>query len=529
MKLILKLNGWNCLEVLSDGSSRFVSVISGDNKYLVKVDADGVGKIVLHASNLQDNRVEVKNALSISKKRLMAFRAKSLMKKKLKSTFDNNASLVCQYLSLYSHENNVRWNINVDDNIKNSVGYSEYATKWIAFQEKGELQSFSMPTSIKPIVSIVIPTYGRVDLVYRLLLSILLQNNKNTPYEIIIAEDASSEGCEIDSYVSGVSVIRNKQNLGFLKNCNNAIDKAKGKFVVLLNNDTYVGNDWLYELLSPFNGDSKTGLVGAKLLYPNGDIQEAGGIVWNNGRPWNVAKGKDSYHCEYSYTREVDYVSGAVLCFKKQLWCELNGFDERYSPAYYEDTDFAFKVKAAGLRVVYAALCNVVHDEGQSHGTDLTTGIKQYQAVNSEHFKAKWNDSFKNLGKEGEELNIQKDRGIEFRVLFIDATTPEPNKNAGSYAAIQEVKLFQSLGAKVTFIPENLAYWNEYTKDLQRLGVEAIYAPYFYRVEEFINKRISEFDLIYITRNEVASRYIDTIKNKAPNTPVFFKDRKSVV
>ncbi len=524
MVITLKLNGWNCLEVLSDGTSRFVSLVTGEITYLVKVNAEGVGKIVLHSSSLQSGRIEVKNALSVSKKRLMAFRAKSLMLKKLKGDVSKTETLVADYLGGFSSENNVRWNFDIENNIHNSVNYIEYADKWSAFQEKGEIQALSMPVNFDPVVSIVIPTYGRTDLVYRLLLSILLQDDKSISYEVIVAEDASDSGCIIDDYVEGIKVIRNKINLGFLKNCNNAINQVKGEFVVLLNNDTYVTRDWLSELLQPFKRDSKTGLVGAKLLYPNGDIQEAGGIVWNNGQPWNVAKGKDSYHCEYSYTREVDYLSGAVLCFRNQVWQELGGFNECYSPAYYEDTDFAFKVKAAGLKVVYAAMCKIVHDEGQSHGTDVTSGVKKYQAINSEYFKSNWQGSFKYLGKEGHQLHLNKDRGIKFRVLFIDATTPEPNKNAGSYAAVQEIKLFQSLGAKVTFVPENLAYWNEYTKDLQRIGVEAIYAPYFYRVEEFLNKRLEEFDLVYITRNEVASRYMDTIKTKSPNTPVFFNN-----
>ena len=523
---MLKLNGWNCLEVLSDDTSHFVSVTSGLQKYLVKVDAYGVGKIVLHNSQLKQGSVTIENASKVKKTRLAGFRAKSLMRKKLniKGVNSSSKSLSEKYLALFSKENNVRWNLDIEEILKDSIAYQAYEDNWLAFHERAEYQSFSIPSSSDPLVSIVIPTYGRLDLVYRLLLSIVMQDDQSIKYEVIVAEDASESGCNIGKYVSGITLIRNKQNLGFLKNCNHAVSQAKGKYVVLLNNDTYVTKNWLKELLTPFNSNERTGLVGAKLLYPNGNIQEAGGIVWNNGQPWNVAKGKDSYHCEYNYTREVDYLSGAALCIKKQLWNDLGGFDERYTPAYYEDTDLAFKAKAAGYKVIYAALCNIVHDEGQSHGTDIKSGVKHYQSINDDKFKDTWQSSFKELGEEGVNLSLEKDRGIKFRVLFIDATTPEPNKNAGSYAAIQEMKLFQSLGAKVTFVPENLAYWNEYTKDLQRMGVEAVYAPYYYRVEEFLAKRLNEFDLVYITRNEVANRYIDIIKNKAPSTPIFFNN-----
>lgn len=526
MSFILKLSGWNCLEVLSDGTSHFVSVTSGSQQYLVKVDAHGIGKIVLHEEKLKQGSVTVENASQVKVTRLMGFRARSLMRKKLKrKKIDvSNAALVEDYLAIFIKANNVRWNLDIEAIMKDSFAYQAHAERWLTFQERGTYQNFTIPCSENPLVSIVIPTYGRMDLVYRLLLSIIMQDDQLVEYEVIVSEDASDHGCDIDEYVSGITLIRNLKNLGFLKNCNQAIAKAKGKYVVLLNNDTYVTKNWLSELLAPFNSDEKSGLVGAKLLYPNGNIQEAGGIVWGNGQPWNVAKGKDSYHCEYSYTRQVDYVSGAVLCIKKQLWDELNGFDECYTPAYYEDTDLAFKVKAAGLKVVYAPLCNVVHDEGQSHGTDTESGVKQYQEINAVCFKETWKTSFKNLGSEGVDLHLKKDRDIKFRVLFIDATTPEPNKNAGSYAAFQEIKLFQSLGGKVTFIPDNLAYWGGYTKDLQRIGVEAIYAPYYHRVEDFIEKRIEEFDLVFITRKEVASRYVDIISSKVPDTPIFFNN-----
>ena len=520
----LKLSGWNCLEVLSDGSSRFVTVLAGKKKHLVKVDAQGVGKIVLHSSGLKNGFVYAENANAISKKRLMAFRAKSLMLKKLKSNIDRTLPLYKQYLTLFASENNIRWNIDIADCMASSVNYAVYGERWKQCIGGGELESFKLNTSKSPLVSIVIPTYGRIDLVYRLLLSIHLQDSGIFEYEVIVSEDASELGCDVDEYVSGITLIKNPKNLGFLKNCNNAVSQAKGKFIVLLNNDTFVTPNWLQELLHPFEQNNKAGLVGGMLLYPNGDIQEAGGIVWNNGQPWNVAKGKDSYHCEYNYTREVDYISGAALCMKKQLWDELNGFDERYAPAYYEDTDFAFKVKSLGYKVLYTPLCKIVHDEGQSHGTDTESGVKQYQVINAECFKDTWKASFKNLGSEGIDLHLEKDRGTYFRVLFIDATTPEPNKNAGSFAAVKEMELFQSLGAKVTFIPENLAYWNEYTKDLQRMGVEAIYAPYYYKVEDFLDKRLEEFDLVYITRNEVASRYVDSIKRISPKIPIFFNN-----
>src|SRR6185312_17110384 len=91
--------------------------------------------------------------------------------------------------------------------------------------------------------------------------------------------------------------------------------------------------------------------------------------------------------------RDVDYVSGASLMIPAALFNELNGFDSRYAPAYYEDTDLAFAVRAAGKRVIYQPESVVVHFEGISSGTDLQAGVKQYQLINKEKFAEKWTEA----------------------------------------------------------------------------------------------------------------------------------------
>jgi O-antigen biosynthesis protein len=278
--------------------------------------------------------------------------------------------------------------------------------------------------------------------------------------------------------VPGVRFFRHEKAQGFIRSCNDGAKTARGAYVLMLNNDTEVSSGWIDELLYVFEHFNDVGMAGAKLLYPNGQLQEAGGIVWNNGDPWNYGREGNPREPRYNYTRQVDYLSGACVMLRKALWDELRGFDERYVPAYFEDADLAFRVRERGLKTFYTPFSQVIHFEGISSGKSVTSGAKRFQEVNRPKFKARWSRAFKNNGAIGRDPDLNKDRNIRFRALVIDFTTPQPDRDAGSYAAVQEIRLLQSLGFKVTFVPDNLAYLAKPTEDLQRTGVECIYAPF---------------------------------------------------
>jgi GT2 family glycosyltransferase len=139
-----------------------------------------------------------------------------------------------------------------------------------------------------------------------------------------------------------------------------------------------------------FRNYPDAGAVGGKLILPDGTLQEAGGIVFCDGSAANLGRGDNLEAAMYNYVREVDYCSAALLATRRSLFEKLDGFDERYKPAYYEDTDYCFKVREADYRVYYQPESAVIHLEGATSGMDTTRGVKRYQVINQEKFAQKW-------------------------------------------------------------------------------------------------------------------------------------------
>jgi GT2 family glycosyltransferase len=374
-----------------------------------------------------------------------------------------------------------------------------------------------------PLVSIVIPVYNQFFYTHQCLVS-LLRNLSDCSFEVILVDDCSTDETYLaPELLQGVKILRNVENLGFVGSCNRGAAEASGKYVFFLNNDTTLNPGAIDALVDTFANFPKAGLVGSKLVYPDGRLQEAGGILWQDGSGWNYGRLADADHSDYNYVRSVDYVSGAAIMLPKTLWDELGGFDVRYKPAYYEDADLAMQVRHAGYDVLYQPSSVVVHFEGISNGRDVKSGMKAYQVRNMTRFQDKWASVLAGHRPNALEPLLERDRGVTKRMLLIDAVTPEPDKDAGSVVTFEQMKILQGMGFKITFIPEdNFAHMAEYTPPLQALGIECIYHPFFSTMEQFLSARGAEFDVIYIHRFGVTEKCLTLLRQYAPNAPIVF-------
>lgn len=248
------------------------------------------------------------------------------------------------------------------------------------------LQSKNNNNSI-PQVSIIIPVYNNFLLTMNCIDSI---NNAKlkTSYEIIIADDGSTDDTvNIEKYYNNVRLIRTPQNMGFLMNVKNAIPYAKGSYILLMNNDMIAKPKFLDYLYNTIRKNNKIGIVGAMMLYEDDTIQEAGATLLVDGSAkWNC-NGYEKINTLKTY--EVDYCSGCGILFSKEDWNKLGGFDERYAPAYYEDTDFCCQIKYfLGKKVILQPKAQIYH----LHGKTYNEKAENMMARNRTKFLEKWDD-----------------------------------------------------------------------------------------------------------------------------------------
>ena len=411
---------------------------------------------------------------------------------------------------------------------KRKVSWS-YANKSLeaAFSivsKKIQKSSIKVSSSNNPLVSIIIPVYGKLDFLARCLYSIQ-EAQTNIDYEVIIVDDCGPQKVSkfFDEKINNVIIHTNKKNIGFTNTCNKGAEISSGKYLVFLNSDTIVTDFWIDNSLNGFKLAKNVGIVGSKLLYDDGSLQETGGIVFSDGEAANIGKNEIADSSWFKYFKDVDYVSGAALTIQKSDFEKLEGFDKRFTPAYYEDTSLCLDVRhKLKKRVVVNPLSIVIHHEGATNGTDEDAGFKKFMKINKEKFIEKHKEDLKNYGESYKNLWWDRDKYIKGNILIIDQCIPTPKEDSGSKDMdnILRALLNQNYRPHLFALsnrgetPETYGYYEK--------GVHCIFGQENSSFKEFFKKYHSLFSLIIISRVNSYEEISDVIKDIAPEIKTIF-------
>lgn len=379
-----------------------------------------------------------------------------------------------------------------------------------------------VPHSNAPRVSVIIPIHDKLPYTLACLCSIA-RHGAVAPFEVIVVDDASpDDSVDVLSRIDGVRVLRNATNLGFIGSCNAGAGVARGVFMLFLNNDTQVTPGWLDALLACFVEEEGCGIAGSRLAYPDGRLQEAGGIVYANGEAWTYGRFEKRDDPRFLYRRDVDYVSGASLMIAADLFKLIGGFDNRYAPAYCEDVDLAFAVRAAGRRVIYQPASLVIHCEGVSSGLDPFAGVKRYQSINRAKFVAKWRGA---LARQPPPT-LPVEQAIQspgmHHILIVDALMPDPSRDSGSLRLINIIRLLRELGWRITFMANNRRATGAEIALLGRLGVHVLCKPSSPSLTSWLSRHGAGLDAVMLCRHYVAEPYLPLVRRRAPRAKVIF-------
>lgn len=371
-----------------------------------------------------------------------------------------------------------------------------------------------------PELSVVVSSWNGLDHTLRCLASIA-RFPPCVAFEVIVVDDCSTDpavGPALDD-VKGIRLVQLDSNHGYLKATNVGASHARAGFTVLLNNDVQVTEGCLQALFDRAMATTRPAIVGARLVYPTGRLQEAGSIVWSDGSGWNYGHGAIPSDAEYRYLREVDYCSAACLLVPTARSGSL--FDPRFEPAYYEDTDLGFSTRQRGGIVLYEPRAVAYHVEGVSHGTDVSSGIKKHQEVNKRRFEEKWSAVLQEqYPPSADHVELARDRRPKGHIVVFDDKVPTPAHDSGSVRMIAMLQALVELGHPVHFVPSDRSYRPPYGENLEALGVELLESRGSYL--RFVAGLGEHVTTCIVSRPIVAAAHMRGARRSFPNATLLY-------
>jgi GT2 family glycosyltransferase len=324
---------------------------------------------------------------------------------------------------------------------------------------------------------------------------------------ILVDSGSTDETRAIERYVTGATIIRFDDNVEYVRGCNAALQAVCTEAVLLLNNDIELAPGAVRAALLRLRSHRSIGAVGGKVVRAHGLLQEAGNIIWRDGTTKGYLRDASPLVPEANFVRDVDFCSGVFLLVRADLLRSLNGFDEDFAPAYYEDADLCVRIAAAGYRVVYDPGVVISHLEygsaASTHAVESAIDLRRQVFVRKH---AAW---LATRGEQGgrAQLFARTSGAAQKRILFIEDRLPLRFMGSGFVRSNDVLRAMASLGHAVTLFPLQAI----------RVDLAAIYADMpdtveimhdqsLEQLQTFLLLRRGYYDAIWVERTHNLSR-----------------------
>lgn len=383
-------------------------------------------------------------------------------------------------------------------------------TELASFLRCGGVLDFSRTESA--LVSVIVPVFNRAELTLACLRSLAAAQRRDLQV-VVVDNHSTDETKALLARIRGATIIENDTNRHYLEACNQGAARAEGRHLLFLNNDATVLPETISAALAAFDRPA-VAAVGARVIRPDGTLQEAGSIVWNDASTMGYGVGEDPGRWEYLYRRDVDYCSGVFLLTTRNVFEELGGFDAVYRPAYYEDADYCLRLKERGYRVIYEPGAIVFHAE---HSSSDLVNARTMQLRNRGAFLQRHRQYIERRPAYSPDALAACVSGPSgSRILLLEDQIPAACKGSGFPRTAAMVRALHQLGAQITFLPA-LPMGETFSDVYQVLPPEVEVAPGWgrERLADFLAARRGCYDYLLVCRPHNMS-CVDSIRRSSP-------------
>jgi GT2 family glycosyltransferase len=351
-----------------------------------------------------------------------------------------------------------------------------------------------------PRVSIVLLVWIRVDHLVACLQSIRARVGSSCSYEVVLVLNGAAPGAvdAIAASMTGVRTVVSDVNLGFGGGCNLGAAHSRGDYLVFLNDDTVVEDGWLEHLVATADANPRAGAVASRILFPDGRLQEAGSVIWRDGSTAGVGRGVAGDSPDWFFVRRIDYGSACSLLVKRSTWNDLGGFDDAFSPAYYEDVDLCLRIAASGQDVLYEPRSCVRHHESSSSSSEFKFFLSHRHR---QKLIQRWPEEIDNRESPSPSFPAAisraawRARGCPRRILVVDDRLPLEGVGSGFGRMRDMVLELAQAGWAVSVLPRH-GPATPPPDDLVAAGIRCVDQP----VQEHLARHENWYDVVLVSR-----------------------------